>query len=218
MEKKIEDEIIDFIKKNIISTTEIADCMGKFGVYENANALNRKHFAVGKVHYCYCDDESNWNVHKHTQNIEPDSIVIVDDLGSNGKGIFGDLVSKYLILYKQVTAIATNGKIRDAHTIVKENYPLWCNGTNPVGCFNTEPQHPVDKKTLNERKKYFENSIAVCDDTGIVIITKEYMNEDFYQKLSWIEEQEDIWFECIDRKKWSTFDTVCLKKYEGKKD
>ena len=28
-----------------------------------------------------------------------------------------------------------------------------------------------------------------------------------------IEEQEDIWFDCIDRRKWDTFDTVCMKKY-----
>jgi hypothetical protein len=29
-----------------------------------------------------------------------------------------------------------------------------------------------------------------------------------------IEEQEDVWFNCIDRLKYSTFETVCLKKYE----
>jgi len=42
------------------------------------------------------------------------------------------------------------------------------------------------------------------------------MNEKFLQKLDWIEEQEDIWFDCIDRLKWDTFDTVCLKKYREK--
>ena len=211
---RVEDKIIDFIKRNKVSTTEVADCMGKIGVYENSNALNKKHFAVGKVHYCYCDDESNWNVHKNTQSVKANYIILVDDLGSNGKGIFGDLVSKYLILYKQASAIITNGKIRDAHTLIKEDYAVWCNGANPVGCFNTEPQHPADEITLHSRREYFENSIAVCDDSGVVIITKEYMNEDFYQKLHWIETQEDIWLDCIDRKKWSTFDTVCLKKYE----
>lgn len=207
------DEIIDYIKKNRVSTTEIADCMGKVGLFENANILNKKHFKVGKVHYCYCDDESNWNVHKYMQNVEENSIIVVDDLGSKERGIFGDLVSKYLLLYKQVLGIVTNGNIRDTHTLVKENYPIWCKGSNPVGCFNTEPINTVSNKVLIERKNYFENSIAVCDDAGVVIITKEYMNKDFFRKLEWIEEQEDIWFDCIDRKKWNTFDTVCLKKY-----
>jgi hypothetical protein len=32
-------------------------------------------------------------------------------------------------------------------------------------------------------------------------------------KLEWIEEQEDMWFDCVHRRKWSTYDTVCLKKY-----
>ncbi len=207
-------KIIDFIKKNRVSTTEIADCMGKVGLFENSNILNHKHFKVGKIHYCYCDDESNWNVHKYIQEVEENSIVIIDDLGSNNRGIFGDLVSKYLLLYKQAGAIVTNGNIRDAHTLVKENYPIWCKGANPVGCFNTEPQHPIDVQVLKQRQDYFKDSIAVCDDSGVVIISKEYMNEEFFKKLEWIEEQEDIWFDCIDRKKWNTFETVCLKKYK----
>lgn len=39
------------------------------------------------------------------------------------------------------------------------------------------------------------------------------MTEDFLNKLHHIEEQEDTWFECIDHRKWDTYDTVCLKKY-----
>lgn len=207
------DKILDYIKKNRVSTTEIADCMGKVGLIENANILNKKHFKVGRIHYCYCDDESNWNVHKHIQEVEENSIVLIDDLGSSNRGIVGDLVCKYLILYKQVAAVVTNGNIRDAHTLVKENYPIWCNGANPVGCFNHKPINPINVNILEERKNYFKDSILVCDDSGVVIITKDYMTEDFFKKLEWIEEQEDIWFDCIDRKKWNTFETVCLKKY-----
>jgi regulator of RNase E activity RraA len=210
--------IIDYIRQNRVSTTEIADCMGKVGVLDNSIILNKKYFKVGKIHYCYCDNESNWNVHRYIQNIEENSIVLVDDLGSNNRGIFGDLVSKYIILYKQASAIVTNGNIRDTHTLVKENYPIWCKGSNPVGCFNTEPQHPIDEQTLKKRKEYFTDSIAVCDDAGVVIITKEYMTETFFRKLEWIEEQEDIWFDCIDRKKWNTFETICLKKYKEPSD
>ena len=55
----------------------------------------------------------------------------------------------------------------------------------------------------------------VCDDSGVVIIPKEQITEDMLQKLIAIEEQEDIWFDCIDRRKWDTFDTVCLKKYKN---
>jgi len=216
VKEDIINKIINYIKTNRVSTTEIADCMGKIGVIKEAKPLNKQHFKVGKVHYCYADNESNWNVHKLIQDVEKNSVVFIDDLGTNGRAIFGDLVAKYLLLYKQVAAIVTNGYVRDAHTLIKENYPIWCKGVNPVGCFNTEPQHPIDNITLSQRKEYFENSIIVGDDTGVVVITKEYINNEFYKKLEWIEEQEDIWFECIDRKKWSTFETVCLKKYKSR--
>lgn len=211
------DKILEYIKKNRVSTTELADCMGKQGLIENAIPLNKKHFIAGKVHYSYCDDESNWNVHKTIQNVPENSVVFVDDLGSNNRAIFGDLVAKYLFLYQQVVGIVTNGKIRDAHTLTKENYPIWSNGANPVGCFNVEPANPVENEILISRMNFFENSLIVADDTGVVVITSEFMTEEFYKKLEWIEEQEDIWFDCIDRKKWNTFETVCLKKYEENK-
>jgi 4-hydroxy-4-methyl-2-oxoglutarate aldolase len=39
------------------------------------------------------------------------------------------------------------------------------------------------------------------------------LTEGFLTALDRIEEQEDIWFDCIDRRKWDTFETVCLKRY-----
>ena len=33
------------------------------------------------------------------------------------------------------------------------------------------------------------------------------------KKLENIENQEDIWFEYLDKYKWDTYDIVCLKKY-----
>ena len=59
----------------------------------------------------------------------------------------------------------------------------------------------------------FQGSVAVCDDSGVVIVPKEQVTEDFYDKLVKIELQEDIWYDCIDRKKWSTYRTICLKEY-----
>lgn len=55
--------------------------------------------------------------------------------------------------------------------------------------------------------------MAVCDDSGVVVIPKHELTEAFLQKLAAIEEQEDIWYDCIDRKKWSTYRTICLKDY-----
>jgi hypothetical protein len=59
----------------------------------------------------------------------------------------------------------------------------------------------------------YDGAIAVCDDTGVTIIPKNVQDESFIDKLNAMEELEDIWFDCIDRRKFDTFDTVCLKKY-----
>ena len=53
----------------------------------------------------------------------------------------------------------------------------------------------------------------VCDDSGVVMIPKQAINQTLINKLKFIELQEDIWFYCVDTLKMSTFDTVCEKKY-----
>lgn len=66
---------------------------------------------------------------------------------------------------------------------------------------------------IKEHKNYYDGSIAVCDDCGVVIIPKEFHTEEFFDKIQNIEKQEDIWFERLDRYKENTFEIVCLKKY-----
>ena len=53
----IKKEIIDKIRKNRISTTEVADCLGKAGLFEGAHIVNRGHFAVGNVKWIYAYNE-----------------------------------------------------------------------------------------------------------------------------------------------------------------
>ena len=103
--------------------------------------------------------------------------------------------------------------MRDAHKLIKEKYPIWCTGFSPVGCFNTRNANPLDAGIVSSRMQDVDGAVMVCDDTGVVLIPRDQLTEEFYSKLEAIEEQEDIWFDCIDRRKWDTFDTVCLKKY-----
>jgi len=205
----MKNEIITLIKRNRISTTEVADCLGKKGLFSNAQPLNRLHFTVGEVHYAYIDNESNWNMHRCIKDVAEGTIVLIDDLGANDKASFGELVAKYLILYKQVSGVVTNTKVRDAHALIKENYPIWCAGVSPIGCDNIEPVSSISNSLLNERKEYYNGSIMVCDDSGVVVIDKSNINNDFYKKLISIEDLEDKWFDELDRMKKNTFEIVC---------
>ncbi len=210
----IKKKILDYIQTNRVSTTEVADCLGKSGVLEGVLPINARHFEVGEIQYLYAIEDSNWTVHEDL-DIYPvsDKIILIDGIDVHERAIIGDIVSKYILLYMRNKGIICTGKMRDAHYLIKENYPIWCKGVSPVGCFNK----PVNKSNyisiIEERKKFYQDAIAVCDDSGVVIIPKEKITEEFYQKLLAIEEQEDIWYDCIDRKKWSTYKTICLKDY-----
>lgn len=209
----IKEAIIDKIKRNRISTTEIADCLNKTGALRDVRALNRGHFRVGNVFWVYAYNNSNWEVHEQIRSVKEGDIVLIEPFNCGDRAIIGELVAKYLLLYRQAGAIVIQGNMRDIPPLIKENWPIWCAGGNPVGCFNVANSEPFDQAIQKERIETTNGTIAVCDDTGVVLIPKENHTEDFLKKLDWIEEQEDIWFDCLDRLKWDTYDTVCLKKY-----
>jgi regulator of RNase E activity RraA len=176
-------------------------------------ALNTRHFKVGRIKWTYAINESNWEHHSQIANIESGFIVITEPFNCGERAVFGDLVTKYLMLYRQCEALVILGKLRDIPRLIKENYPIWLQGVSPIGCHNVKSEIDLDEAIIEQRRQHYDNAIGVCDDSGVVIIPKELHTEEFLKKLDWIEEQEDIWFDCIDRRKWSTYDTVCLKKY-----
>jgi regulator of RNase E activity RraA len=212
---RIQDAIITQIRRNRISTTEIADCMDKSGAIEGVQALNRGHFRVGEVFWTYAYNESNWEHHEQIRQAPEGSIVVTEAFSCGTRAIFGELVAKYLLLYRQVGALVIDAKVRDAPHLMKENWPIWSTGVSPIGCFNRRNEQPLDPDLERSRRERYGGAIAVCDDSGVVVIPKSLHTQAFLDKLDWIEEQEDIWFDCIDRRKWDTFEAVCLKRYEN---
>lgn len=213
MEKTMKDLIIDFIKRNRVCTTEVADCLGKSGALENVMPINQGQFKVGNVHWVYTHEESNWEVHEQVIDTKENDIVFIEAFDCNNRAIIGELVTKYIILYRQASAIVCNAKFRDAAALLKEKYPVWCTGFTPVGCFNKKPIKELDTDIISRHRAMYDGAIAVCDDCGVVIIPKELHTEDFLQKLHHIEDQEDIWFDRLDHYKENTFQIVCLKEY-----
>lgn len=211
--EKITDKIIRQMKTNRISTTEVADCLGKSGLFRDAKAILPGKYKVGIVRWIYACNESNWTIHEMAREVCPGEIVMMEAFHCNERAIIGELVSKYILLYKQAEAIITNENMRDANALLKERFSIWCKGFSPIGCFNREEGSRLDEKTYREHYEKYNGSIAVCDDSGVVIVPKELHTEEFYQKLIDIENQEDMWFECLDHRKWDTYDIVCLKKY-----
>ena len=215
MNLETREKIVQFLRRNRVSTTEVADCLGKTGAIDGIVPVNPGMYAAGVIKYVYAHSESNWSVHEQIQDVPPDHIIVMDSFAVNGRALVGELVTKYLCLYRQSCALVVLGKMRDANDLIKNRYPVWCSGFTPVGCFNQKQEETSEiHAAAMDHFAFFEGAIAICDDTGVVIIPKEHITEEFYCKLEHIEQQEDIWFDCIDRKKMNTFETVCLKKYK----
>jgi 4-hydroxy-4-methyl-2-oxoglutarate aldolase len=210
----ITNKIIDLIGSNRISSTEVADALGKQGALPGFKAVNNNNFVVGELYYIYAFGNSNWSIHEQIRDIPQNAVIYVDAYNCEDSAIFGDLVSKYILLYKKAKGIIVNGMLRDIPDLRKYNFSIWCKGFTPIGCFNKKEELDIDTKNKIEvAKAYFQNSIVVCDDTGCTIIEKEKLNNDTFSRLEMIELQEDIWSYCINTLKWSTYDTICMKKY-----
>ena len=208
------EEALSLIDTNKISTTEVADVLGKTGQVEGPHALTPGLFRAGEVKLIYAINNSNWHVHKQLAEADDikDKILFIYNVNCD-RAIFGDLVSKYIMLYKRAKAIVVNGKLRDAHRLIKEHYPIWLNDVSPIGCVNQPNGPDIDPDTLRQLQSQYNGAIMVCDDSGVVMIPKQAINQTLINKLKFIELQEDIWFYCVDTLKMSTFDTVCEKKY-----
>lgn len=208
----IREQIIDYLNRNRVSTTEVTDCLEKAGVVEGIMPITRGKYIAGNVEWIYAINESNWTIHEQIADMEENKIVFVSVINCKNRAVFGELVSKYICLYKQSKGIVVDGKMRDAAGLIRQNYPIWCKGFTPVGCFN-KPVEDIDNDMIQiERNKYI-NSIAVCDDCGVVIIPSSCINKEFLNKLKQIENQEDIWFDRLDHFKENTFQIVCQKEY-----
>ena len=73
----ITEQIIDFITRNRVSTTEVADAMGKVGVLRNVMPMTPELHKVGRVRTIFTSQGSNFGVHDQVRNVEEGEIVIL---------------------------------------------------------------------------------------------------------------------------------------------
>lgn len=210
---EIKKQALDLIEANRISATEVADVLGKTGQIENVHALNKGLFRAGEVAFVYAINNSNYELHKQLAEKDlRDKIVFVNNINCD-RAIFGDLVCKYIMLYKRAKAIVVTGDTRDTHTLIKENYPIWHSGVKPIGCVNYHVAPDISADLYENLNNMYDGGLMVCDDSGVVFVPKDKITEKFITGLRFIEFQEDIWYYCLDTLKMSTFDIVCQKKY-----
>lgn len=205
--------IVSFCKENRVSTTEVTDALGKTGLLPRVSPVNPNLHRVGPIRCIFAANNSNWDVHEQIKTINEGDVVII--FASNcdpERAIIGELVAKYLLLYRRAAAIVVQGPVRDASAIRREGYPIWSYGLSPLGCFNYKAD-PFPKEHEDKIRDTYEGGIAICDDGGVAIMKRSILNKDMLRRLKQIEMQEDIWFFCLDTLKWDTKKIVCDKAY-----
>ncbi len=103
-------------------------------------------------------------------------IAVADAMGVTDAGIFGDILCMRL-MKRGVTALVTDGVVRDVVGVNGTNMPVWCQGGaappsvaaltfvgwgEPIGCGGVA---------------IFPDDVIVCDDDGAVVIPKAFVEE-----------------------------------------
>lgn len=203
----IKQEIINFIRVNRLSTTEIADAMGKVGHLRDAHPLNSGKHCVGEIRHLVVNSANNSSIHKAITFLEKNQILLVtsDREAIQSIAFMGELMIKAALLYQQAEAIVTTNPIRDAARIKRENYSVWANGVSPIGAVNSPDQEMMIGMN--------DSGILIADDGGVVVIPEKVIDSDLLIRLQLIEDQEDLWSYCINTLKWTTHKTIVEKHY-----
>ncbi len=205
--------IIDFITRNRVSTTEVADALGKEGVFQGVRPVNDGLHRVGKVRCIFTANNSNYDVHDQMRFVqEGDVPIIFTHEVDSDRAVIGDFIAKYALLYLGAAAIVVQGSVRDVSALRREQFGVWSKDVSPLGCFNTEVEHFPSELEAKIRGKY-DGGVAVCDDGGVTVIDSARVSADTLERIQRIELQEDVWFFCLDTLKWDTKRIVCDKDY-----
>ncbi len=103
-------------------------------------------------------------------------IAVADAMGCTDAGIFGDILCARL-MKRGVTALVTDGCVRDVAGVVGTRMPVWCRGgaapPSVAGLTFTGWQEPIGCGGV----AVFPDDIIVVDDDGAVVIPKAFLND-----------------------------------------
>lgn len=198
------EQLVEYILQNHLSTTDVADALGKRGLFSTAKPLSPGQRCAGPGFCVFAYGPSNWHIHSMIRQVPKGSVVYVSVYDCD-RAVLGDLIVRYILGKRQAVGVVVDGFVRDAHELVK-NYPVWAKGVTPIGVGHEETK--PDEATLFEISRLtarVNQSALVCDDSGVVIV--ENFTETMKQ-LEAIRHREVAWHSYLDDG-LDTFDFVC---------
>ena len=99
-------------------------------------------------------------------------IAVADAMGIASAGIFGDILTMRM-MKRGVTALVTDGVVRDKAGVVASKLPVWCAGVAAPASVNGLTfvgwQEPIGCGGC----AVFPGDVIVCDDDGAVVIPQD---------------------------------------------
>src|SRR4051812_27414654 len=106
----------------------------------------------------------------------PGVIAVVDAMGVQDAGIFGDILCARMVK-RGVAALITDGVVRDIAGVNKTELPLWCSGVaappSVAGLTFVGWQEPIGCGGV----AVFPDDVVVADDDGAVVIPAKLVEE-----------------------------------------
>ena len=101
-------------------------------------------------------------------------IAVADAMGVTSAGIFGDILTMRM-MKRNVTALVTDGVVRDKAGVLASKLPVWCAGTAAPASVNGLTfvgwQEPIGCGGC----AIFPGDVIVCDDDGAVVIPQDLL-------------------------------------------
>lgn len=201
-------EIIEFIASKRVSTANLSDCLRETTVLKGVAPLSANEFSVGFVRLAIAVDGNNWDMHRALESVKARDVVVIEALNCDECAVAGELVARFCIDQREAKALIVNGNVRDSEFLRGSGYPVWCSGVTPVGAENSVPAL-IDCAPLSAMRLFYDGAIAVCDDSGVLIIPRFEQTEMLIKSLHQIVEKERAWFESIVEKGMTTYQVVC---------
>lgn len=106
----------------------------------------------------------------------PGCIAVADAMGVQDAGIFGDILCARMVR-RGVTALITDGVVRDIAGVLGTGLPVWCNGVasspSVAGLTFVDWQRPIGCGGV----AVFPGDVVVVDDDGAVLIPAALLDE-----------------------------------------
>ena len=103
------------------------------------------------------------------EDMPADCVVVADAMGVTTAGIFGDILCMRMVK-RGVTALITDGVMRDKHGVLATKLPVWCAGVAAPASVNQLTFVGWNEPIACGGCAIFPGDVIVADDDGAVII------------------------------------------------